>query len=91
MPSLTFIRLRHKINMETIADPSFATFLVGVATVFVALGGLGMLIMLKFSHDDILLQVLSKTAPDAASDELSDSLMTCKRKLNGVRLIITKG
>ena len=77
--------------METIADPSIATFLVGVATVFVALGGLGMMTMFRFSHRDILLQVLSKTAPDAASDELSDSLMTCKRKLNGVRLIITKG
>ena len=77
--------------METIVDPLIATVLVGIATGFVALGMLRVMMLSSSHDDDILLSVLSKTAPDAASDELTDSLVTCERKLNGVRLIITKG
>lgn len=75
--------------IEMIADSSFLTALVGIATCCIAFGMLRW--KLTKSPDDIILSVLAKTAPDAASDQLSDSVMTCERKLNGVQLIITKG
>eukprot|EP00956_Cyclotella_meneghiniana_P040727 scaffold203469_cov66-Cyclotella_meneghiniana.AAC.5 len=71
-----------------IADSSLVTALVGIATSCIVFR---MLRWKLTSRDDIILSVLAKTAPDAASEQLSDSVMTCERKLNGVNLIITKG
>ena len=46
---------------------------------------------LKARPKEILDSVLSKTAPEAASEELGGGSLTCERALNGVKIILTKG
>lgn len=46
----------------------------------------------KRNDGDIIECILKKTAPVAAADELvASNAMTCLRKLNGAKLLITKG
>jgi hypothetical protein len=73
---------------EATVNHSVASLALGIATCVIAVG----LLKAKSSrnYDDILEVVLTKTAPNAASEQLKDCL-TCERKLNGVNLVITKG